>query len=540
MTCEGRAVVSTRRYTDVFYGLDGKAFPGFNDLLHRVTVPSNGETKQLPEDVAKLVAMQLAPIYQVCRNCHFKPLLSEFALISDTRGIGPDTDPFFSSYISVFLNAAIDLAQAYADALRYMATPEAGKVQIVPHPELFECITASVQARCGLFAEAESHGMAAPTKDPVYIVGLRQRFQLLQDPGLKLEQRVQVFLQTFFKKLRSYPCLTAAAEQLARSEFLLLPFVRPGYASAALPDRGTSEREQFRSYPGGALFLFLEPDNPPKNEKQLEKDLDELSRALSWLMAESSLRESYNSLQVEENRKRNSISYGVTHPLKSRLTTLTTNTELLMRSYQRKESDFEDRLKFHFHRVQTVHWFAHLAHMLHYVATHGAAETLSAQEHNGELRFSAVGELDLKEVLVDEASNISIDLTWSGAVHPIVAGFANAERISEPVRLQDNLYREIIYELLANVGRHTDLNHAAVDMCDIEGTLALVLTNRVEERTAKMGSGEPVNGWTKWDSPSPRGLSFVKSALSSTRAGEVFYKGLSAGISKNPHSTRLS
>jgi hypothetical protein len=520
--------VKTRAYPEVFYGLDGKTFPGFHDLLHRIKLPKSGDTEQLPEDVGKTVTAQLAPIYQVCRDRHFRPLLSEFALISDTRSVGPAIDPFFSSYISVFLRPAMEVAEAYGAALRYMATPEAGNVQIVPHPELFESKTVSIQASCASYVQTESHGDTPVSEDPVCLVGLRQRFELLQDPGVKLAHRVEVFLQAFFRNLLRYPSLNAIAEKLAGSEFLLLPFVRPGYDSAAFPQSGTVDREHFRSYPGGALFLFLEPEQRPRTDEQLQADLDEVSRALSWLMAESSIRESYALLEVEENRKRNSISYSITHPLKNRLTALDSNTELLMSSYYENASDFETRLKLHWHRVQSIHWFADLAHMLHYAATKGPAETLAARERDGALRFGATGPLDLNRLLTDEALNASVELTCAEELHPVIEGFEQVDGIPLLVRLQDDLYREIVYELIANVRRHSAVENgvrrAIISMCEIEGVPALVLTNTVDERTAMMGLDEPVNIWTRWNSASPRGLSFVKVALASTLAGDVFYK----------------
>jgi HTH-like domain len=143
----------------------------------------------------------------------------------------------------------------------------------------------------------------------------RQFFESIQTRGKSLRNRVNVFLRSFFNKLHSNPVLSGVAEKLAASEFLLLPFVRPGYASAALSLPSTLAREEFRSYPCGALFLFVQPKKPTTSKKGLQERLDELTRALSWLLAESSIRESYTSFQVEEAMRRNSISYAVTHPV---------------------------------------------------------------------------------------------------------------------------------------------------------------------------------------------------------------------------------
>jgi hypothetical protein len=76
MTCFGKTAVKTRGYQDVFYSLDGKTFPGFHELLHRIKLPTNGDTKQLSEETEKTVAAQLAPIYHVCRDGCDRVLMS--------------------------------------------------------------------------------------------------------------------------------------------------------------------------------------------------------------------------------------------------------------------------------------------------------------------------------------------------------------------------------------------------------------------------------------------------------------------------------
>ncbi len=278
------------------FGIDH--FPSF-DQLHNTELRTGSAAEDLPEEVMETIGKQLDPIHQMCVRTGFQPLLSEFALITDTSLVGPrGNKPFFTSYLGSFLDPARDVLAAYEEALRHMGAgaPQTEETQIVPHPHLYRYDTALIKHRdCTSLWETLEDGCFDPAagepnpergqvRESARVAAVRQPFSLIREPRPdgELERQVDGFLKMLGGCLCRKLGSVSAIHRLMQAQFLLLPFARPGYESAATPQRNTTIKT-LRGDPGGALFLFVEP-------MSADSQMDDLVFALSWLLAESSLR----------------------------------------------------------------------------------------------------------------------------------------------------------------------------------------------------------------------------------------------------------
>lgn len=515
------------RYSELFFGLNPQDFPNLASLH---ALQWDERQTLLNRDLSQFVAKELSAIHRLCREFDCAPLLSEFALITETRAIGPKSQPYFSSFVSLFLEPARALSDAYAAALRAMAAVDLGDdTQIVPHAELYAFETAFIDIDCSkvLVGHTSDNRTDIP-EYPTGIAAIRQDFHQGLEAQSALRDRVETFVQTFLSNVVKDPVLAPVLPILATSRFVLLPFVRPAFDSAALSLSSGSQRPEWRGYPGGALFLFVRPFF--ENFKSMP-----LARSLSWLLAEASVRESFAELHAEEQRRRAFVSYSITHPLKHRLGAIHADGEQLAESYLSNAPDFSARLDVHKQLVETVYGFAELCHTLHYAAVHGAADTLSAPDADGRLKFATAKSLDFTRLLTEAAStrvlgrNVSdrAQLQIPAALTVALEGFFHVQGANASVRLKNELYKEMLCELLANAVRHGSLDTAnvvnvRVSVEQIEGSLALVLANPLPETRANHSLRDPEPGWKERFSESPTGLTFVADILRLTNAGRLF------------------
>jgi hypothetical protein len=296
-------------YKDLFFQLDSAELPSF-EQLHTLNFPSVAPNEELPPELQKTITKELAAIHHLCAHLGFRPLVSELALISDERMLAPKVQPYFSSYISFFIQPAVGVAEEYVEALTYMGTPEAGFEQIVPHSELFNNETALVHLECAgrTGASLSGEGARRISEMPAHLAAKRQPFRLIETPDRRLHEQATVFVNRFLSNIRRREELAEAADILAGSTFLLLPFVRPHFKSSVRIKTANLNRGSA----GGALFLFLVRSNP-------DTSIEDLARALSWLIAEASLRESYASFDLEHNKKEllGSMVHGTVHTIRA-------------------------------------------------------------------------------------------------------------------------------------------------------------------------------------------------------------------------------
>src|SRR5262249_327999 len=94
------------------------------------------------------------------------------------------------------------------------------------------------------------------------------------------------------------------------------------------------------------------------------------------------------------------------------------------------------------------------------------------------------------------------------------------------VRLKDEFYREIIYEVFGNVLVHGlgDASTSVVELGQgkISGLPAVIVSNAVADGPNQRQI--QASDWTEWRRASPTGLSFVSNALHATNAGRLFYR----------------
>jgi hypothetical protein len=510
-------------YRDLFFRLSGEDLPSFKTLTN-LEIPDGGEGQDLSPEAGGSVEKEMAAIHAVCRHFNYSPLISELSLISDRRVFGQREAGQFASFMAFFVPPGRSVATAYRAALEFMGDQKSGGEQIVPHPELFAPETGFVTHR---FASANSRSEPFKTRkieSRPFVAATRQPFAVLEGPKDSLESRVGVFLEALRQHVESDESLTDVSAALGRSVFLLLPFVRPEFLSSAMGSSSQSRRQTLRGYPGGALFLFLDP-------LDRAAQIEEVARALSWLLAEASLRESYATYAVERSWKQAFATYSIAHPLKHRLTALATDTSQLLQSYNHNQSEFLERLKMHKRLVDGVRGFATLCHLLYSVLVDGPEETIAAQDAMSKLKFSTTGTLDVKSLIEGAAVtsvltvNRKMLLRCEPTFSPVIEGFAEVG--GTPVRLNDELYREVLFEVLANAYRHglavedEVVVHAAIE--DVKGQQAIVLSNVVaDEVIPKLG--EPVSEWTALATGGPSGLTFVSHALEETRAGRAYYR----------------
>jgi hypothetical protein len=529
-----KRTVAILHHRDLFFGLTADQVPRFI-ALHDLNIK-----EPLDYDVRAAIEVQLAWLHHVCVDHGFRPLVSEFSLITETPFARREVEPYFTSFLSFFLPHEEPIDRAYREALTFMASDNAERTQIVPHLELYNDETGLIHVECAGGVTEPSDLEVSLT--PLRTTALRQPFELLVAPQRDLKSQVSLFLDRFFENLRADSDLKEALKRLSSSTFLLLPFVRPAYESAALPPELSEKLPRLRGYPGGALFLFLDwtPDGTIESDDRTENDdirqfrVRHLAQALTLVLSEAGLRESYASSHASESRKRYSVSYQLTHPLKHRLGALQADTRWLTESYEDKSEELEARIYTHRALVESVAWFAELAHTLHYATVHGAQRTLHAKTTQGGLKFAVRGPFNLWQAFTNAVDTIQqmfgqiihIQLDPQHDLHVMICGFEQVDN-QEFVRLKDEIYQEVVYEVIQNLVSHADretgIVRAATEVISIEKQTALVLTNEVGEQIAQERLGNPEPDWKKWSTGSPTGLTFIAACLRATDAGTLYY-----------------
>ncbi|MBN1859726.1 hypothetical protein JW848_11080 [Candidatus Bipolaricaulota bacterium] len=258
----------------------------------------------------------LGPIHALCEAHKHIPLVTELAIIADRRLIGEKEQPYFVSFISVFVPEAADVAKSYTDAMKYMSFPESGSEPIIPHPALYEPENAMIVVELG---DVDGTGLdvssvnGKPLRWPVYRYG----FKLMESPRLEVAGQVERFANRFVSGLGSTADRLPVRRLFEGATLLLLPFVRPHYQPATGRSEDETEAKDIgvgrpKSSPGGAIFLFLVP-------REGCSDLRELARDLSWLLAAGSVNESYSSIDVAFRRQQliGKLIHGTTNAIRS-------------------------------------------------------------------------------------------------------------------------------------------------------------------------------------------------------------------------------
>jgi hypothetical protein len=249
--------------------------------------------------------------------------------------------------------------------------------------------------------------------------------------------------------------------------------------------------------------------------------------------------------------KRDSTSgaYSIGHLLKDRLGTLKAQFEWISQDYYGQQ-DITARICAYQSLVEHVYSLAEMVHLFHFLGVEDVATTLGRKKQGG-FRFSTEDVLnDLTEMILSVAAqcpryaNKQISLqpppSFKASIKPVLP--IGADRT---VRLKDEFYREILFEVCTNtleygIGQNGWVS-VAVERASIESLDAIVLSNAASHDTFQGPLREPQSDWLPWSSGSPTGLQVVSDLLRRTEAGRLFYRHpLQAGGNQRCFSVALA
>ncbi len=306
------AVLSHR---ELFRGISYDNLPSLERLLSIGRRLRVGMTRELPDETRKDAWEQLDPIHDLCRYHGHIPLLTELAIIADRRFLPIKAEPYFVSFVSVFSPDADEVADSYITARTYRPTPGGGGEPIIPHPELYNPENALMVVELG-DAPSGQLDLAAIAQQPRRREAYRYRFKLITAPQRPVLEQVTRFADRFLSEVSARKHMLHTSMLLKGAKLLILPFVRPHYEpatadNARLSDGGTS-RNRLKASPGGAIFVFLVPQERPSG-------VDDIARDLAWLLAAGSVNESYSSVDVTLRRQQlvGKLIHGTTNAIRS-------------------------------------------------------------------------------------------------------------------------------------------------------------------------------------------------------------------------------
>jgi len=306
------AVLSHR---ELFRGISYDSLPSLERLLSIGRGLHEGMTRELPDDIRKRAWEQLDPIHDLCRYHGHIPLLTELAIIADRRFLPVKTEPYFVSFISVFSPDADEVADSYIAARTYRQTPGGGGEPIIPHPELYDPENSLMVVELGDIPSAQLD-LETVAQQPRRCEAYRYKFKLIATPQRPVLEQVTRFADRFVSEVSARRHALHTSMLLKGAKLLILPFVRPHYEPATTdgtrPSGDGMNRNHPKASPGGAVFVFLVPQERPSG-------VDDIARDLAWLLAAGSINESYSSVDVTLRRQQlvGKLIHGTTNAIRS-------------------------------------------------------------------------------------------------------------------------------------------------------------------------------------------------------------------------------
>ncbi|HYW68215.1 MAG TPA: hypothetical protein VE960_01300, partial [bacterium] len=308
-----RAAVLSHR--ELFRGISYDRLPSLERLLSIGRGLHEGVTRELPEGLKSDALEQLSPIHDLCRYHGHIPLLTELAIIADRRFLPVKAEPYFVSFINVFSPDADEIADSYVSARTYRSTPGEVGEPIIPHPELYDPANALIVVELG-DTPNENLDIDSVSLQPRRSEAYRYRFKLIDKPQHPVLEQVTRFADRFVSEVSARPHTLHTSMLLRGAKLLLLPFVRPHYEPAtgngAVPDAGDVLRGHPEASPGGAVFVFVVP-------QERASGVDDIARDLAWLLAAGSINESYSSVDVTLRKQQlvGKLIHGTTNAIRS-------------------------------------------------------------------------------------------------------------------------------------------------------------------------------------------------------------------------------
>lgn len=242
-------------------------------------------------------------------------------------------------------------------------------------------------------------------------------------------------------------------------------------------------------------------------------------------------------------------AYSIGHLLKHRLGGLQAAFTWIRQGYEDSDSDLPTRMHNYQSCVEHVYYLAEMVHLLHFAWRQGAATTLGVKGQAG-FRFSTEDVLDdLTKMIRTVAPQCAyrhkeeICLELPPSLKAMIKPFFHIGS-DRTVRLQDELYYEIWFEVLINTLHGISQNglvSVTVEWASVEGLDAIVISNAASNDILQEKLGEPLSDWRAWSDSTPTGLRLVSDLLRLTQAGELFYRHpLQAGESQRCFSVALA
>ncbi len=526
---------STINFDDVFYGLSGKEYdlPHFDQLINigrQLT-----DIKYSVREKSDEIDQQISSFLTICKFFKFTPLLIELSIIADLRTTKKEDEHNFYSFIQSAYDGVEGLLRPYEKAMLKMGVESNNGQPIITNKDLYK-----VENSTFFFVPFNhiDHIDHSDNLSHINSNGLTHifRYPVPIDTKYTIDVRDQIdtFLSFFFEGLNE-----KQKKLFYGSLFILIPFTRPFYETPV--EKGD------RGLPGGAVFLFLRPENDSiwSPKKPSGFPLNSLIRAISWLCAEASIYESHSAFTVAEKDNINMIgSYNLLHPLKHRLGQLSQKVQSMAEEYEDdpRSEITKAEIKSTVTITSSVSDFAELAYLSHFSANHGHDATYRSKQDR-KYRFSSEKKLDLYYLInnvydsIKEAysNNLSFKIEQNTVASIFVEPYyeiKNDEDSKIRLRLMDSVYTAILFELIGNCAANGKITtNGTNEIITLKLYLEKIKTNNGVENGIVFSNLSKNNNpdqhekrWSRFIDKKTGGISFVNNILNNTKCGSYLYR----------------
>lgn len=295
-----------------FYGFNPEeplAF--FPKLLVECPISEEPSCNTSVEDVS-WVAEAIRPIRTLCEAFQFEVLLADLTIIQDERLIQRDQeDPYLVNHLVSYRDRRTGsvseptVINAYRAAMNYMATDEAGRDPLVPHPLFYQY--AYLATPVAEHADFKNLGTATP--GALCQSCCRQRYVYERGPGRQDPQaQLGRLLGAFLRNLGEGD--EGLRAEFGGAVFLAVPFHRSPYkpamsgqeliegGAADLENEARSSSDQQSASPGGGVFLLVKPAVAVETT-DWQGPIERLACSLQSLLTRAALTESFSRLNVQ-------------------------------------------------------------------------------------------------------------------------------------------------------------------------------------------------------------------------------------------------
>lgn len=521
-----RNKVSSFDFQAVFDGIDPHAGIPNTDLLTQLPLRDGHHDvlSYLSGENSELLQSLFVSIEHVCDSVGLIPLILDVALLRDDREAKREApENFYVSVVKISTEHPDAVWDAYLNAIENPAEPEEHYQSLITHKD-FYCPPNTVffVDHIGPTLGLPRNGSGTPTLRGYRFFPNRREYA---EESQSIHANIQRFLNNFDDRLSASETLS---QQLSSSRLVVvaLPIVR-SYFDTPVEDAAESE---VLGTPGGTLFVFARLG---EHVADVATAVRSLARGLTNIILRGALRDSFSSIERDEiEQKSIAGAYSFAHPLKNRLGILSQAIEQLSDRIPEEYVSERDHLRA---TARSAHLFAEQANLIHFAIIRGA-DALRDPNEPYSSRYMTREPIDIVDTILGAMPDVFGPIMWpavqiDGTGNPQVRPYRLKDHPNlEPMRIKDEFYVQIFFELINNAILHGLEVDSRVHIRwrvsdeDFGGAVrpAFILTNEwaVAPSSQWQGLNEEIR-WMPVQTSSPSGLQFVSNTLSETGSGSI-------------------